>query len=146
VGDAVLPADLVEEHFGGFEGEAVGEDLPVVGEDFLGHPVAFESLDEEAADRAAVRPDHDPRAHTESRVVVDPGQDLGLGAVVEEDASDHVQLPELHRSAPFPSLVGDQTLPVLLRLDRPVAHQTAIDRHVARQVPMAPSSQLVEES
>ena len=33
------------------QAEAAGEDLAVVGQDLLGHPVALEGLDEEPADR-----------------------------------------------------------------------------------------------
>src|SRR5947208_2470139 len=49
VADAVLSTDLVEQHLGGLDPEAVGEDLAVVGEDLLWHPVALEGLGEEAA-------------------------------------------------------------------------------------------------
>jgi hypothetical protein len=39
VADAVLPAYAVEEHLAGAGAEAPGEDLAVVGEDLIGHPM-----------------------------------------------------------------------------------------------------------
>ena len=44
MGDAVLPADLVEQHLGLRPAEPAGEHLAVVGEDLLGHPVAAQGL------------------------------------------------------------------------------------------------------
>ena len=80
--DAVLPADLVEEHLGGGEAIAVGEDLAVVGEHFVWHAVALEGLDEMGAHRSGQGPDQDTGADAEAGVVVDAGEDLALGAVL----------------------------------------------------------------
>jgi len=120
--DAVLPADLVEEHLDGLEREAAGEDLAIVGQDLLGHPVALKSLGQEATDRSSCGPDHDARTDAEARVVVDPGEHLALGAVGQEHPADDVHLPELHGPAPFPALVGHQLLALGLGLDEVVAH------------------------
>jgi len=81
MGDAVLTADLVEEDLARGQAEAVGEDLPVVGEDLFGNAVVLEGLDEQSAHGAPGRSLHDARADAEPGVVVDPGQHLALGAV-----------------------------------------------------------------
>ncbi|MGA2037116.1 MAG: hypothetical protein ABSH04_05985, partial [Acidimicrobiales bacterium] len=78
-------------------------------------------------------------------VVVDAGEDLALGAVVQEDPADHVHLPQLHGPAPLPAHVGDQVLSLLLGLDEAVANQSPIGGHVAGQVPIFPAAQLIEE-
>src|SRR6202012_5248032 len=81
MGDAVLPADLVEEDLRRGKPEAVGEDLAVVGEDLFGDAVAFERLGEEGADSPPGGSFHDARTDAEPRVVVDAGEHLALGAV-----------------------------------------------------------------
>jgi hypothetical protein len=106
------------------------EDLAVVGEDLLWHPVTLEGLGEEGADRPGRRPGHDARTHAETAVIIDAGQHLALGAVVEEDPADNVHLPELHGARTLPALVGAQPLALLLGLDEVVAHQGPIDGHV----------------
>lgn len=93
MGDPVLPADVVEEDFGGLEGETIGEDLAVVGQHLFGDTVAGQGLGEEAADRPGGGPHHDAGAHAEPGVVVDAGEDLALGPVGQQDAAHHVHLP-----------------------------------------------------
>jgi hypothetical protein len=44
MGDAVLPADAVEEDLDGVGTEPAGEDLSVVGQDLIGNPVAGKGL------------------------------------------------------------------------------------------------------
>ena len=121
VGDPVLAADLVEEHLGVVAPEAPGEDLAVVGQDLLGHPPAREGGHEVLTDRARRGPGHDPVADEEAAVVVDAGEDLGLGAVGGEYRAHHVHLPELHGPAPLPALVGAQHLAALALDDQPGA-------------------------
>ncbi len=125
MGDAVLPADLVEEDLDRSDREATGEDLAVVGEDLFGHPVALEGLGQEATDRSGGGPDRDARTDAKARVVVDPGEHLALAGI-----TDDIHLPQLHRAPPFPALVGLELLAGSLGLDQVVAHQGPIDGHV----------------
>jgi hypothetical protein len=61
-------------------------------------------------------------------VVVDPGDDLALGTVGEQDAAHHVHLPQLHGTGVLPALVVVQPAPPGLGVDQPVADQAAVDR------------------
>jgi hypothetical protein len=106
VGDAVVPADPVEQHFTrAGSTEAPGELFPVVGQQFCGNPVAFEGVRERGADRPAGRPEDDAAADDEPGMIIDPGHDLDFGAVDQEHAADDVHLPQLHRRRPFPAAV-----------------------------------------
>jgi hypothetical protein len=60
-------------------------------------------------------------------VVVDAGENLALGAVVQQDPADHVHLPELHGAPAFPALVGGEALAGRFGLDESVAHQGPVD-------------------
>jgi len=80
--NAVLPADLVEEDLGWGEAIAVREDLAVVGQHLLGHAITLEGRHEVGTDRSSEGTDHDAGTDAESRVVVDAGEDLALGAVL----------------------------------------------------------------
>src|SRR5436190_22070555 len=92
VADAVLSTDLVEQHLGGLDPEAVGEDLAVVGEDLLWHPVALEGLDEEAAHSSGGGPHQDP-AQTQYREWSSmPVSTLHSVPSASRDPSDHVHL------------------------------------------------------
>jgi hypothetical protein len=129
VGDAVLPADLVEQHLHRHTRlvEPAGEHLGVVGQHFLGHPVGAHRVHERQAHRPGGRP-HDRRGEdAEPGMVIDPGNDLHLGAVNQECAGGHIELPQLHRGAAFPAPVVLAAAPPRLRLDQPVADQGAVD-------------------
>lgn len=76
---------------------------------------------------------HDPGTRDEARVVVDAVKDLALGAVFKEDSADDVHLPELHRSAPLPTLVFREFLATGLLLNQTAAHQGSIDRRLRGQ-------------
>jgi hypothetical protein len=138
--------DLVEEHLGGFQAEPVGEDLAVVGQDLLGHPVAFQRSPEVAAHGPGRGPDHDAGADAEPGVVVHPGQDLALGAVLQEHTADHVHLPELHGAAPLPAFVGREALALGLGLDLAVPDQGPIDGHVGRDLSCPLALQLMGQT
>src|ERR1035437_3671206 len=79
--DPVVATCPVEEPFAGRQSEAVGGDLAVVGELFLGRAILLEGRREVPADLATNGSGHDSRADHETRVVVNAGQDLALGAV-----------------------------------------------------------------
>ena len=104
VGDAVLPADLVEQHLHRHAGlvEPAGEHLAVVGQDFLGDPVGAHRIHERQAHRPGSSPHDRLGEDAEPGMIIDPGHDLDLGAADEERAGGHVQLPQLHRGGPFP--------------------------------------------
>jgi hypothetical protein len=61
-------------------------------------------------------------------VVVDPGHDLALRGVVEQDTAHHVHLPELHGPLPLPpaELVAAFASPT--ELDQAVALEAPVDR------------------
>ena len=92
VGDAVVAANPVEQHFGAFA-EAIGELFAIVREHFLGHPVTAQGLGKRQAHRSPGRPAHDRGHHTESGVVIDPGDHLAFGAIGEKQPADDVDLP-----------------------------------------------------
>ena len=72
-------------------------------------------------------PDHDAGTDTEPRVVVDPGEDLALRAVVKKDSANDVHLPYLHRPATFPAFVGRDLLAPVLGFDQVVPQERPID-------------------
>jgi hypothetical protein len=102
--DPVLPADPVEQDLRVPQPKPTGEDLAVVSQDLLGHAVAIHRGREVRAHGPAGRPQHQPGADHEAGVVVDPGQDFGLLATFEQDASHDVHLPQLHGTATLPAL------------------------------------------
>ena len=82
-------------------------------------------------------------------MVIDPGDNLDLGAAGQEGTGGHVQLPQLHRSAAFPAAVILAPAAARLRLDQAVADQRPVDRracngaisaavHLEHQPPRAP--------
>ena len=109
-------------------GESAGEHLAVVGEDLLRHPVAGQAFEEGLA-HGARRGSMDERGDdAEPRVVVDPGDHLALGAVLEEHPTHHVHLPQLHGPRPLPALVVLEPSSSGLGLDEPVPDEAAVDR------------------
>ena len=71
-------------------------------------------------------------------MVIDPGDNLDLGAAGQEGTGGHVQLPQLHRSAAFPAAVVLTPSPPGLRLDQPVADQGAVNGGAGHLVAAAP--------
>ncbi len=103
--DAVLPADLVEQHLGGREAKAVGEHLAVIGEDFFGDSVAGQRTDE-GHTPGRLGPDQHPGAHAEPSVVVDAGDCLAFCAVGSEGTPPTMSNCQSSiGSGPFPTLV-----------------------------------------
>jgi hypothetical protein len=66
VGDALFAAEAVEQHLGRMGAEPAGEDLAVVGEDFLGGAVAGQGGLEHLADAGALARSMSP-ARTQNR-------------------------------------------------------------------------------
>ncbi len=83
-----------------------------------GTPWRLQGLDEEPAHRAGGGPRHHPRTHAKPGVVIDPGQHLAFRAVRQQHPTHHVHLPQLHRPAPLPALIGRQLLRAAPRLDQ----------------------------
>ncbi len=133
VADAVVGADAVEHHRPGTRPEACREDLAVVRENLLGHPVPGQRLRQGLAYRACCRPRHDLGADDEPRVVIDPGHDLHLDAIGQVHPAHHVHLPQLHRPAPLPPAVILPPPPAFLRLDQAMADQRPVHRRPAWQ-------------
>ena len=129
LGDAVLPADPLEQHLGraGLD-EPPGKDGPVIRQDFLGHPVGAHGVKEGLADRPGGGPQHGPGDDAVPGMIIDPGDDLHLTAVSQERARGDVHLPQLHRDRAFPPLVVLPPAPARLRLDQAVADQHPVDR------------------
>jgi hypothetical protein len=130
VGDAVLPADLVEQHLHRDARlvEPAGEHLAVVGQHLLGHPVGAHRLHERQAHRAGGGPHDRLGEHAEPGMVIDPGHDLHLGTVGEERAGGHIELPQFHRDGPFPAAVILASPAPGLRLNQPVTDQRPVHR------------------
>jgi hypothetical protein len=127
VGDPVLPADPIERDLGGVGTEPGSEHLAVIGHDLIGDPVAAKRGGEDLAHGLGGGPRDQAGGHAEPAVVVDSGEDLQLRAVIEEDASHHVHLPQLHGAVPFPSA---ELLPATAsppELDQAVPFQASID-------------------
>jgi hypothetical protein len=77
-------------------------------------------------------------------MVIRRGNGMQLGAVDQEDAADHIYLPQLHRPAPLPPPVIRTPPPTPLRLDQPktaATPETPPDGPVtARRVPARAAS------
>lgn len=128
MGDALLAQDAVEHDLGGPWAVATTEDLAVVGQDLIGDAVALKGGEEHVADGPRDRPVHEPAGDAEAAVVIDPGDQLEVGAVVQEHARHDVHLPELHRPLALPAAELLAALPAAAQLDQPVALQAAVDR------------------
>jgi hypothetical protein len=82
LGDAVLPADPLEQHLDRLRpGMPAGELLPVVRQDLERDPVAAHRGGERRADRPARRHRHHRGDHHEPRVIIDAGDHLALPAI-----------------------------------------------------------------
>jgi hypothetical protein len=69
----------------------------------------------------------------ESAVVVDAGDDFHLGAISQEEATDDVHLPQLHRARALPALVVRAWSAPRSRLDEVVSNEGPIDRGATRR-------------
>ena len=129
LGDAVLPADPLEQHLSrAGPAEPAGELLAVVGEHLGGDPVLGHRGGERQADRPGGGPHDDGGDDAEPGVVVDPGDDLALAAVGQEQARGHVHLPQLHRRRALPAAVLVPAPAPRHRLDQVVADQDPVNR------------------
>lgn len=99
--------------------KAPGEDLPVVGEHFLRHPVVNE-------DRPGRGPQHRLGDHAIPGMIIDPGDYLRLPAAGEEGAGGHVHLPQPHRHG-VPSCGNRSACGGGTWLDKPVTDQRPVD-------------------
>ncbi len=125
--DPVLPADPLEEDLGGAgPGEAAGELLAVVGEHLGRDPVDSHGAHERVGHRPARRRGQNLGDHDEAGVIVDAGEHLALPPVGEVDATDQVELPQVHRRLALPALVLAR-VPLVLRAHEPVAGQHPVD-------------------
>jgi len=131
VGDAVVAADAVEQHLPALA-EPVGELLAVVRQHLLRHPEGLQRRREGQAHRPPGRTSHHLRYHAVAGMVVDPGDDLRLGAVGQEDPADDVHLPQLHWRRALPPQVVLPAFAPLPRTHQPVTHQGPIHRHPRR--------------
>jgi hypothetical protein len=128
VGDAVLPADPVEEHLDRLRAEAAGEDLAVVGEDLVRDPVTVQRLGQDRADGLGGRPPDQAGSDAEPAVIIHARDDLQLARIIEEHPSHHVHLPQLHRTLTLPATELIATLASASEFDESVALQAAVDR------------------
>ena len=80
MGDGVVAADPVEEHFPALA-EPVGELLAIVGQYLIGDAIAAQGLGEGQAHRPPGRFRDDPGGDAEPGVVIDPGDDLAFGPI-----------------------------------------------------------------
>ena len=102
-----------------------------VREDFGRYPVGLHRGDEGGADGPAGSAHGDGGDDAEPGMVIDPGDDLALAAVSQEQARGDIQLPQVHRDLALPAHVllaapapGD-------RLDELIADQDPVDRDTA---------------
>ncbi len=95
------------------------------------------------AHRPASRPRQHRRADAVARVVVHPGQHLGLCPTGQPNL-DQVHLPQLHRPLPLPAFERTLAAPTL-RLDQPVADQQPPDPSPRRQRRHPTPLQLVQQ-
>jgi len=131
--DAILAADPVEQDFDRRQGEPPREHLAVVGQHLLGNAVPAERAGEAVADQLGPLARHQRRRDAVPRVVVDPGQCLGGRAVAEQEATDDVHLPQLHRAAPLPALPHLASTLSRDRLDHARSNQTPVHRGLRRR-------------
>jgi hypothetical protein len=103
---AVFSADAVEEYLHWRPPELPGEHLAVVSQYLLGTAVGPQCSFESVAHQLSALIGQEPGRDTEARVVVDPCERLGAGPILEQEAVDHVHLPELHWLSSLPALPG----------------------------------------
>ena len=127
--DAVLPADPLEQHLRRARLiEPPGELLAVVAEHLTRNPVLLHRGHERRAHCAGGGPHHDFGDDAEPGMVVNPGDDLALLAVGQEQARGNVQLPQFHRRGALPPAVLVPAPAARHRLEHPVPHQHPVDR------------------
>ena len=79
--------------------------LPVVGQHLLGHPV--DACRRERSQTARpVAPQHRRGDDHVPGMVIDAGDHLALPPIGQNDAADHVHLPQVHRDLTLPALVA----------------------------------------
>jgi hypothetical protein len=76
-------------------------------------------------------------------VIVDPGDHLQLGVVLQEYATHDVHLPQLHRPLPFPPAELLAALAPAAELDQAVALEAAVDGRARRDGVCAEAAELV---
>ena len=103
--------------------------LPLnVAEHFAGDPVLGHRGHERGAHRAGGGPACHGGDDAEPGVVVDPGDDLALAAVGQEQAGRHVHLPQFHRRRPLPPAVLVPAPAPWHRLKQLMADQHPVNR------------------
>lgn len=139
VGDAVLPADPLEQHLSraGLD-EPPGKHGAVVAEHFLRHPVDRHGVDECLADGPRGGSHHGFSDDAVPGVVIDPGHGLHLAAAGQECAGSDIELPQLHRGRAFPPLVVLPSALPGLRFDQAVADQDPVNRRAGHGAVAAP--------
>ncbi len=80
MGDGVVAADPIEQHLPALA-EPIGELLAIIGEHFLGNPVAAERFGEGQAHRSPRCAHHHRGDDAEPGMVIDSGDDLALGPI-----------------------------------------------------------------
>ena len=119
--------------------------LPFVGQDLIGDPVASERLREHGTHGLGDRSRDQAGGHAEPAVVIDAGDDLELGAVVQLDPAHHVHLPQLHRALALPPTELVSALAATAQLDQAVALEAPVDRRERGDGVNAESGELVAD-
>jgi len=101
-------------------------------QDLIADAVAIKRSGEHLADGLGGRSHHQAGGDAEAAVVVDPGHDLCLGAVLEHYATHHVHLPQLHRTLPLEATELLPPFPAPAQLDQAVAPQAPVDARARR--------------
>lgn len=129
LGDAVLPADPLEQHLRRpGPAEPPGELPAIVAEHFAGDPVLLHRGHERRAHRPGGGPQHDSGDDAVPGVVIDPGDDLALPAIGQEQAGGHIKLPQFHRRGTLPPAVLVSAPAARHGLEQPVPDQHPVDR------------------
>jgi hypothetical protein len=122
VADPVVPQELFEQHLDPARlGETAGELDPVIGQDLSGQPPGRQALHQRLTHRLASRLEHQMGDHAIAGMVVDPGDQLGLGPVLQPDPTHDVHLPQRHRRLALPGPIVTATTTARLGVDQPVA-------------------------
>jgi hypothetical protein len=144
--DAVFPTDAFEEHLDRLWAMMPSAELPaVVGQHLRGHPVATHRRSKRLAYRAAGGHNQYRGDHDEARVVIDTGQQLALTTVGQRQPTNDVDLPQMHRRFPLPTLVFP-LVQLRLRVDKPVAGQHSMHRRPRRRRLHVPLTEFISDS
>ena len=140
VWDRTLPSllgclDATLRVIGGAPTYALTEYVPrnIFGQQLVRDPEPAQRIDQCQTDGSALRARNYRGDHRVAGVVVDPGDDLDLGAVGEHDPADDVHLPQFHRPVPLPTLVVLPATSTRHRVDQPVPDEYPVDRGQARK-------------